>query len=632
MALKVWLPLNGDLKNQGTSNVNVTSNYTSVDNAGKIGQCLKITNQIDLNYQLNFNITNFTISGWFKFNKSEIQTALSSKTYTSTARAATGNLIGNNNYGGVGIIWTSNDMYASNKVLNDIVIQAIFRVGSSVTSYTIGHINDTNDNWDKWIHLCIVFDRETNILKCYQDGQIKVSNSVPAFSDMVLRNLFLNYGGVYGGNGPSAVIPFRINDIRIYDNALSLAEVKKISKGLVCHYKLNGTGALPNLFRDTFIESKPTVSNSSEDWTKYIRYYNGSSSVHSVENGIDTITLNVAQNMGIAFQRKATDIELDPNSYYTVSCEAKTTKIGGQLSMGRSYYSTSNAWVWRGGYSPTSFNATNTWQKFSWTFKPDADTQYIMYCFTMLGTNGGTDTLSIKNCKLEKNSTATSWIPNKNDNLYTILGYNSNIIVDCSGNGYNGTLTGTPEIIKSSTKYGTVTHITDTAQYILTPVIYTIGFGNTYSISWWSKVPSFYCMQWGFINGIRLNGIYYGNLWNTGDGSNNPIYYPGTTTQVSSPAWDTWHHFVMTGDGTNCKLYVDGELYGVAKTYKAISGTQIVINGWSTDTSYSYNDLSISDFRLYSTCLSAEDIKELYQIVTRVDKLGKAYCYELQEG
>jgi hypothetical protein len=31
-------------------------------------------------------------------------------------------------------------------------------------------------------------------------------------------------------------------------------------------------------------------------------------------------------------------------------------------------------------------------------------------------------------------------------------------------------------------------------------------------------------MQWGFVNGSnRLNGIYNGNLWNTGDSSNNPI-------------------------------------------------------------------------------------------------------------
>jgi len=37
MALQVWLPLNGNLNNQGLSNVTVTNNGATVDNNGKIG-------------------------------------------------------------------------------------------------------------------------------------------------------------------------------------------------------------------------------------------------------------------------------------------------------------------------------------------------------------------------------------------------------------------------------------------------------------------------------------------------------------------------------------------------------------------------------------------------------------------
>jgi hypothetical protein len=47
----------------------------------------------------------------------------------------------------------------------------------------------------------------------------------------------------------------------------------------------------------------------------------------------------------------------------------------------------------------------------------------------------------------------------------------------------------------------------------------------------------------------------------------------------------------MTGDGTTCKAYQDGVLWGQAKTYKTISGTRIYINGWDTSTSYSYSNL-----------------------------------------
>ena len=159
--------------------------------------------------------------------------------------------------------------------------------------------------------------------------------------------------------------------------------------------------------------------NNSEDWTKYFRYYNGSAAIHSFKDGVDTITLNQGANLGIAFQRSATDIELDPNSYYIISCEAKCSKESATLDTGLSYYKTSNSWNWKGGQNPKAFKAVNTWQKFGLRFKPAADTQYICYCFTVKGTNGGTDTFSIRHCKLEKTeeTTATPWIPNVLDTV-----------------------------------------------------------------------------------------------------------------------------------------------------------------------------------------------------------------------
>ena len=39
MRLRVWLPLNGDLHNQGLNNVIVTNNGATVNTSGKIGSC-----------------------------------------------------------------------------------------------------------------------------------------------------------------------------------------------------------------------------------------------------------------------------------------------------------------------------------------------------------------------------------------------------------------------------------------------------------------------------------------------------------------------------------------------------------------------------------------------------------------
>lgn len=172
------------------------------------------------------------------------------------------------------------------------------------------------------------------------------------------------------------------------------------------------------------------VVNSSTDWTKTFVYYNGNQSNHTFKSDTDTILLSSASNLGIAFRRKATDINLDSTSDYTLSCIAKTTKANTYLSIGLSYYNTSNAWVWRGGTNKVAFNALNTWQAFTLTFKPDADTQYICYCFTVVGEANGTDTFTIKHCKLEKGSIATAWIPNAND----VLGMSSGGLVELDDN------------------------------------------------------------------------------------------------------------------------------------------------------------------------------------------------------
>jgi len=39
MALQVWLPLKGDLNNQGLSNIIFTNTGVSIDDNGKIGKC-----------------------------------------------------------------------------------------------------------------------------------------------------------------------------------------------------------------------------------------------------------------------------------------------------------------------------------------------------------------------------------------------------------------------------------------------------------------------------------------------------------------------------------------------------------------------------------------------------------------
>ena len=178
------------------------------------------------------------------------------------------------------------------------------------------------------------------------------------------------------------------------------------------------TTARRNYFRLSGLADRSGfVANSSTDFTKYLRYYNGNAAKHTftaVGDGTyqDTVALDATGNLGIAFGRLASEFDLDPNEWYTASCWAKCTKSGARLSFGTSYRSTSDTWQWYGGQYPVAFEAVNTWQFFEWKFKPNAATKAICYCFTSAdGVTGGTDTLTIKHCKLEKGEEATDWIP-----------------------------------------------------------------------------------------------------------------------------------------------------------------------------------------------------------------------------
>lgn len=210
----------------------------------------------------------------------------------------------------------------------------------------------------------------------------------------------------------------------------------------------------------------------------------------------------------------------------------------------------------------------------------------------------------------------------------------NNITYDSSGYCHNGQLINSPAISLDSSgipRYRYCAHMTATNQKIRLQNLVVSGFTNTYSFAWWEKISSVTPMHWGFSDGCRLNGMYTGHLWNTGDSSNNPLYNPGTTTQVTDPTVNVWHHWVMTGDGTKCRVYQDGVLWAEAKTYKSISGTSIYINGWDSGTNYSSNNAAMADFRIYATTLTATQIKELYDTSASVDNKGNIYARELYE-
>ena len=590
MSLRVWLPLLSDAHNQGASDIVPTVMGTGITyTAGKLGNAATFPNNCaSCIHMPGLKLQVLSWCCWFKCTG---EGSATSQRMLSEGRD-TGS-VGTNIWlskAGTTLYWSAHKVTGSTTVaLNTWYHVALTCDGSKVHLYLDGKEIGTGTTYS-------------------EDSDYAQSNDSFVIGKMA-------YSYTAGGN----YFPFcgQMNDVRIYDNCLSAAEVKEIAQGLVLHYKLDGPlgGAKENLLPcgGTYTQASPLTRTSNKvDGNAWI-----SNSAFEAKPST-TYTISVECDGALASTHAQSS---DPNDkkwgFWLYICNTDTTKN------------------WSGGsYDTPVFlsNNNNNYRQIGsthvWTYTLSSTQKYIS-----LRTNiysNGTDNVTIKwwNMKVEEGDKFSLWVPPT-----SMLMIDTTRVEDSSGYGHRGEVVRAVEASSDAPRYETSTHFSATNQYIHCGGLTTTGFGSSYTFAWWGKCETYSGrMMWGFSDGIRLNGVYNGVLWNTGDGSNNPLYKPGTTTAVAAPSVDEWHHFAMVGDGSTCKAYLDGELWGQAKTYKNISGTSIYLNGWDSGTSYSNSDASLSDFRMYCTALSAEDILELYHTSAKIDNLGGIHTYELKEN
>ena len=570
MSLLVWLPLIKNLNNQGLGTI-TTSGTPTFSDGGKIGKCLS-NGDITISLPSIANSRTWSVCFWGYVISSSITTNWTKIAQIGDAASNLRIEVCPSSY--------SNGNYCYSTHNN-----------SSYAICTGGMKAPNGGFYDQWLHFTLTSDGTT--IRGYYNGQL---NSSWEYNGTGAIN------GTFTLNNCSLI---KKNDFRVYNHCLSAKEVKEISKALVVHYPLSNSGdggdnILAGTVQNETTYAYPT-SSFSDKWSKKT----------SIVPSASTYTLSFYAKSTVNGD-KVRSHYYNPNT--TVRCESSQGVVN-TASDGN-----------------MTFTLSTDWKKYWVTYAQNATTATKSIIFPRMGSvadqpsMSGTGTVYIKNVKFEEGPKATIWKPNSADAAYNRLGYNSTIEYDTSGNCYNGTKSGTltysTDTIRNSlcTTFASGSHISTT--------IAPTGYTNSYTFSWWGKYTNYSGhMMWGFSNGNRLNlymssGNFY---WNTGDGSNNPFNVSAATYGDGS-----WHHFAISGDGTTTKLYIDGEFKANAKTYKGITGTSLYFNGWDSGTSYNFNG-SLSDFRLYSTVLSADDIKELYNSVAHIDKNGNIYGYEFNE-
>lgn len=583
MALQVWLPLNGDLRNQGLTSIEVTNNGTTIDNNGKIGKCYSFgaNKYINLiNYAPIFLTYNtFSLSVWFKCTAQNTS-------HTGSALISSGNWNAAANLLNLALGNFSSDHYT--KLL-------ISGSGGWGNGYSYNFYLNT------WYH--VVLTSGNGAMRAYVNGQL-IGDSYAAFKPGSLEQNWVCIGnGTYSHGFHFYGL---MNDVRIYDHCLSIKEVKELSKGLILHYKLDKP------LHTNLLTIKPKSHNA----TAYNAYQ-----------------LNLLENLqsGQTYTLQLWDVDVSHSAKTVAQTGVWVYWGGGSIHLfnwaGSSYFTNGHASYLVKTFTVTAANASGSGAANAW-----------LNIYNSVSNASGTRNLTIGAWKLEKGSVATPFDVGINDPAYAIAGYSAGIEPDCSGYKRDGIITGTITGNIDTPRYRTSSNFPSGTNYI------NAGRGamitDAITINLWVKYTT-----WG--NPISCTESGGWNFESNSSGIRLPIYTVDNTYRVAqtnitpSSLVNNWHMLTGTYDGENVKIYIDGKEEGTLaastshKNIKYNANNVIFIGaeaGGNATTPASTAFIgNISDVRIYCTALSADDIKALYEDAGYIDNQGNFHAYEYSE-
>lgn len=612
MSLKVWLPLNGDLKNLGASGTEIISNGVTVDINGKIGSCYSFSPDNSSYLRLNTapfnnNTTEFSFTCWFKPNTSHIGCLFSNRSSTTSAGIS---------------LWYYNSVF-------------YFDAGDRWSS-----VSNANATIGAWNHLAFTW-KLNGKKRIYVNGNIVgEENAITALTSATIGTAFIgaaqttaNHDTVPGGSYFNGYL----NDVRIYDHCLSAAEVHEIAMGLIAHYKLDDANPNPNLLPDSDAPSLTKV------YGNYNRYWEGSSGTNYT-NTFEPIEDPPAPGLQYMVRHTRTSeanfhsmvwysggtIALTIGNTYTMSCYAKVvsgTDLRICFEIGSGTYANTNVTI----------TNDNEWHQYSWTFTPTSDTApngaTRIYC----GGLRSVGTVLLCGYKLEEGNTATPWIPYESEPLHKVLYHTQ--IEDSSGYNHFATTSSILTATSNTPRYSAAMTFNGTNYGDIHDVI----FGSDHlasELTWagWIKRE--------FNDNVTGRRIYYGiidvflytdnNLRFRWVHSN--IDYSYSTTNTWEPGiiipHNSWTHIALTFKDGDLKIYINGEYMGHSD--RTGNGQYIRTHishylGASSDTTNQWIG-DISDIRIYTTALLDNDIKLLYNMGMKVDNLGRVHTFEFNEN
>lgn len=465
----------------------------------------------------------------------------------------------------------------------DYIFGILRNAANSTVCFTIGNGSTASNSnyltsaWSvgEWMHVAFIYS--AGKCKIYLNGNIDKeydTSIVPDFTKITKITIGHSNGSAYQTN-------CKMNDFRIYDHALSSLEVKEISQGLVLHYPLS----------DKYLEDTTNLVTSISA--------GGQTTVNNnivTTSGVDKdtyFTINLSEDIVVGTQ-------------YTFTCDAEIPSGTWRFPLGNQNNTTLD-FVLHNGHNVYSFVANDT----SWGTKR-----------LFMDDNGGTTNSArstglqtkIYNFQLEKKDHETGFAG------YGVSKTNS-IVYDTSGYGNNGTPIGSFSVDKNTPKYNVSTVFNGVDNCIQIGNWYTL-FQNPFTINVWFKKDEIgsksYETLFGGASGFEIDT-------RTGNSQALSLYLPSPrgVAAYSPFNFSQWYMVTMVNNGTNEEYYVDGILKKTIEK-KTMTNSMYRIGAWNSDTSQNFKG-QMSDFRVYATALSADDVKSLYNNSAYIDNQGNIY-------
>lgn len=579
MSLIYWWPFTDNTTDKINGKTFTSTNW-SFQSGGKIGKCFTpswtdsntISRQI---YAESVSIPEtFSVAVWVKNNNN----FNSPRTYCPI-QFSNGDcwLTGANNKG-----WD----FSHNS------LRLIFNNGSNVS----GNAGNAEVNWGynpreflgNWYHIAFTVNKTTRKAELFINGVSKGIKDLPTAVDTYGGTFKLKINWVQGW-----MLDGSLNDLRIYDHALSQAEVKELSKALVVHYTFNDVCAEPT-----------TNVSTINGWSSYTSYFVIS---ERTEAGLKVYRPTNSTNTVLALSNSAVTGKMAAGEIWTFSCylyiDGKPYKCT-QPDMSTYQYSGINYYSNDDGYYTCTFTVGT----------PEA---WIIHA-PMFGSVGTNVMCEIDKIQFEKKDHATPYTPTSRDGmLVNEAGLSqpstkNNILLSTdSGTGmYSLQCKGNTQVICTNT--GDITQ------------------GVT--VSFWVKcsIPSDSRLVFADNNSKIAFGFF-----NNGQAIITCAGYGHACVSNIRTNWNTeWNHIIVRRTSSNTvECYINGvkqNLSGSQEwTHSSVNSLSIgcrYSGGWT-----SYFTGLIDDFRYYNTCLSASDIAELYKTKAYITDQSDIMCGEFIE-